>query len=101
MGAITDAFRSAFRAFVTDGVPASGANEPSKTEIQGIGPTIEEALATINQAQNIAVSYATRAALYADLAHAANSLGLVYNDSDHAKSGYYVKVGSSGSGSWS
>lgn len=41
MGAIKDGFESTFRPFVTDGVPASGANRPSKAEASQLGTTIE------------------------------------------------------------
>lgn len=45
MGAVSDAFASAFRDFVTAGVPASGPNEPIKAELRGLGATIEQLLA--------------------------------------------------------
>ncbi|BCH32646.1 hypothetical protein MesoLjLc_45760 [Mesorhizobium sp. L-8-10] len=44
MGSIADQFNTAFRDFVTDGVPASGANEPKKSEIRPIGALIETEL---------------------------------------------------------
>ncbi|WP_354192827.1 SGNH/GDSL hydrolase family protein [Aquamicrobium terrae] len=44
MGQIADAFRHAFRDFVTDGVPASGKNNPAKSEIRPIGQMIEQAI---------------------------------------------------------
>ncbi|TDX72592.1 hypothetical protein EDE05_12813 [Neorhizobium sp. R1-B] len=44
--------------------------------------------------------YSTRAALFADLAHAANSMAWVLGDSTAAYNGIYGKVGASGSGSW-
>ncbi|MCX5513413.1 hypothetical protein C3941_23785 [Kaistia algarum] len=45
MGTIASAFAYAFRKYVTDGVPSSGLNNPSKTLIQQIGPVIEAAIA--------------------------------------------------------
>lgn len=45
-------------------------------------------------------TYATRAALYADLAPAANLFALVYADSDPLKNGLYQKSGATGGGSW-
>lgn len=45
--------------------------------------------------------YSTRAALYADLAHAANSWALVIGDPTSGYDGLYQKSGASGSGSWS
>jgi hypothetical protein len=44
MAEITTAFNDAFRDFVTDGIPSSGSNKPSKPEIRAIGPLIEEQL---------------------------------------------------------
>lgn len=45
-------------------------------------------------------AYETRAQLYADLNWKAGSVGRVYGDSTEAYRGVYVKLGSSGSGSW-
>jgi hypothetical protein len=45
-------------------------------------------------------AFATKAAMDADLAHAAGTTAVVYADTD-ANNGSYVKVGASGSGSWS
>lgn len=45
--------------------------------------------------------YASRALLYADLAHAANSSAWVVGDATVAYNGVYKKTGASGSGSWS
>ncbi|KTE50971.1 hypothetical protein ATE69_17335 [Sphingopyxis sp. H071] len=42
----------------------------------------------------------TRANLLADLAHAANSIALVYADADPAWNGWYRKQGNSGVGTW-
>jgi hypothetical protein len=41
VGIIKDGFASAWRQFVTDGVPASGANKPSKAEASALGSAIE------------------------------------------------------------
>ena len=43
----------------------------------------------------------TKALLDADLAHAADSIGRVTNDSTVGNNGDYIKIGASGSGSWS
>lgn len=43
MGAIANAFASAFRDFNTDGVAASGAHKPVKSSIRAIGPLAENA----------------------------------------------------------
>ena len=42
----------------------------------------------------------TKALLDADLAHAADKIAYVTNDSNTANNGYYIKLGASGSGSW-
>ncbi|TDR34657.1 sialate O-acetylesterase [Aquamicrobium defluvii] len=47
MGQIADAFKQAFRDFVTDGVPASGKNNPRKSEVRAIGPVVEEVIGEI------------------------------------------------------
>lgn len=49
-------------------------------------------------AANGGVAYETKAELAADLAHAAGTIGLVYDDGSNT--GTYVKQGGSGSGSW-
>lgn len=41
MGAIDTAFKAAFRDYVTDGVAGSGANNPAKSDLRGLGATIE------------------------------------------------------------
>jgi hypothetical protein len=43
----------------------------------------------------------TQANLYADLAHTAGTIALVYGDATPTKNDLYVKAGASGSGSWS
>ncbi|NML11605.1 hypothetical protein HHL08_15855 [Sphingobium sp. AR-3-1] len=45
MGAVQDAINLAWRDFVTEGVPASGPNEPRKVEIRAVGAVIEQFLA--------------------------------------------------------
>lgn len=44
--------------------------------------------------------YLTQSALYADLTPAAGTLGEVTNDSDPDKNGTYIKIGGTGTGSW-
>lgn len=98
MGAVTDAFATAFRNFVIDGVPGSGANDVWKSEARGIGPIIEQMLGVGLGA--VGVVKATKALLDADLAHAANTTALVYADSIDANNDLYFKVGASGTGGW-
>ena len=99
MGSIASLFASAFRDFVTDGVPSSGLHEPPKSEIRRIGTLIEAALAAQNLG-SVDITHATRAAINADLMHPENAVGLVYADATDANNDLYAKVGASGSGSW-
>jgi hypothetical protein len=100
MTAITDAANSAVRDFVTAGVPASGDHEPVKSEIRAVFGVIDAALSSLGVNGAITVKKATRALLYADLAHIADTLAIVYNDAATAQNGVYAKSGGSGSGSW-
>jgi hypothetical protein len=100
MGTIADVISAAWRDYVTDGVPASGAHEPVKSEIRDIGPVIESAISAVGLSGLADVAYATRAELDADLDHVADSRGLVYADATDANNDLYVKVGASGAGSW-
>jgi len=100
MGTITDAINSAWRDYVTAGVAATGPNEPAKSEIRAIGPLIESAIATAGLGALVDVVKDTRANLNADLAHAADTVALVYGDATDSNNDLYVKVGASDSGSW-
>lgn len=100
MGAISQQFGAAFRDFVTDGVSSSGAHDVVKSEVRAIGGLIEQAIGTMGLGSTLSVAYGTRAELNADLAHAAASVALVYNDPTVANNDLYVKVGASGTGSW-
>lgn len=99
MGTIANQFSTAFRDFVTDGVSSSGAHDVIKEEVRAIGPLVEAALGLVSLA-SVGVVKQTRALLNADLAHAANTIALVYGDATDANNDLYVKVGGSGSGSW-
>jgi hypothetical protein len=85
-----------WRRYMTDGVPSSGPNQPSKTDIVTWGTFIEAMIG----AGVPGLAFATLSALNADLAHADKSTAIVYNDSA-ANNGFYVKAGASGAGSWS
>lgn len=100
MAAIAQGFATAFRDFVVDGVASSGAHEPIKSEIRAIGPIIESALGTIGFGALIDATFATRALLNANLAFDADSVALVYADSTDTNNDLYIKVGASGTGSW-
>lgn len=98
MGNITDTFNDVYRDYETAGVPASGGHEPVKSEIRTLGPLLEQTIAL--GLGNVDVTYATEAELAADLDHAADSLALVYADPTEENNDLWVKVGASGSGSW-
>jgi len=100
MTAITDAANNALRDFATDGIPASGDYEPIKSEVRGAFRVVDAALASLGVNGAITVKKATRALLYADLAHIADTLAIVYNDATSAFNGIYAKSGGSGSGAW-
>lgn len=103
MTAILTAANTWLRDYASDGVPASGANDPDKAEGRTVFGLFDAALTSLIDGVVIggAVVYSTRALLYADLAHAAEVLGVVYADSTAAQNGIYVKAGISGAGSWS
>lgn len=82
----------------TDRIPSSGFKEPKKRLIREWGTWIEGALLGTSVVGR--VIHATRTSLYADLAHAANTMAWVWNDPTTAYNGIYAKVGASGSGSW-
>lgn len=84
------------------GTPASGEKDPPKAEGRALFMLIDNSLTSLVDGLLIgnAVAYSTRAGLYADLAHAAGVLGVVYDDTTPAYNGVYVKSGSSGSGAW-
>lgn len=96
---MVDTAESVFRDFVTDGLPASGKHNPVKQEIRELLGYYETFI-TAGTA-NPKVVYATRAALYADLAHVAGTSAWVIGDSTVAYNGVYGKAGGSGTGSWS
>lgn len=99
MGTISDNASETFRDYETEGVPASGAHEPAKAEIRSLFAAIETAMGTLSLG-SVDVVKDTRANLNADLAHIADSIGLVYADATDANNDLYIKVGGSGSGSW-
>lgn len=100
MGEIKDKYASVFRDFSTDGVESSGDHEPVKSEIREIGPMLETAIGNAALGALVDVVYATRAELDADLAHAAETVALVYADATETNNDLYIKSGASGSGSW-
>lgn len=88
-----------FRDFVMDGIPSSGANKPAKAAIRAWGTWLEGLYAAAQAGGGLA--YETKADMDADLAHDANQVAWVMEDTTVANNGIYQKVGASGSGSWS
>ncbi|MBY3564134.1 hypothetical protein [Rhizobium laguerreae] len=88
-----------FRDYVTNGIPSSGNHKPAKSEIRSWGAWVESIISSF--LSNGGLVYTSRAALFADLAHAANSSAWVIGDATAAYNGVYMKAGASGTGSWS
>lgn len=63
--------------------------------------TIRELMTAVQMALFDGLVFSTRAALYADLAHAENSWALVIGDPTSGYDGLYRKSGASGAGTWS
>lgn len=94
MGTIVNAINAAWRDFVTENVPASGAHEPVKSEIRALGGIIESVVAT---AGSDISRFATVAAMDAAPGAAAGELAYVYNNAgspSDAANGYYQWSGS-------
>ncbi|MDH0873670.1 right-handed parallel beta-helix repeat-containing protein [Agrobacterium pusense] len=87
-----------FRDFETDGVPASGAHNPRKTDIRRWGSQIEAVIQAF--LTNGGLIYPTRSFLEADLSQDANSMAWVIGDPSPSNNGVYGKVGPAGSGTW-
>jgi hypothetical protein len=98
MGAIADGFSTTFREYETDGVPSSGAHKVSKGEAKALGTLIEQTIGAL--LGSVTVAKTTKALLDADLAHAANTVALVYADATNANNDLYVKSGASDAGAW-
>ncbi|RFB95289.1 hypothetical protein B5K11_10115 [Rhizobium leguminosarum bv. trifolii] len=87
-----------YRDYVTDGIPSSGNNKVRKAEIRSLLTGYESIIAAFTSAGGLI--YSSKAAIDADLAHAANSMAWVIGDATTANNGVYGKVGASGTGSW-
>lgn len=104
MTSFTDLYGQAWRDYVVDGVPASGVYEPEKATIRALGQALDTSFDDLRQILalgGVTIYKTTRALLYADLAHVADTIAAVTMDSTAAYNGIYVKSGASGSGSWS
>lgn len=89
---------TALRDYVTDGVPASGANKPDKRELREALEPLESAIKSFTA--NGGLVFASKALLDASLDHDANAMAWVLGDSTVNNNGVYQKVDASGSGSW-
>jgi hypothetical protein len=91
-----------WRDFTVNGVPSSGVWNPRKTDLRQWGAAVGGAITQLYGAASTGkgLGYATRAALFADLSPAANSLASVFSDGTSAFNGVYIKSGASGTGSW-
>ncbi|MDX1006762.1 hypothetical protein GOE08_07665 [Sinorhizobium medicae] len=87
-----------WRDYNTDGVPSSEEYDPKKPDIRAWGTWVEGIITAFTS--NGGLIYSSKAAMDADLAHAANSMAWVIGDPVAANNGVYGKVGVSGSGSW-
>jgi hypothetical protein len=86
------------RDYVTDGVPSSGSHKIKKSDMRTWGAWVEGIISAFTA--NGGLIYSSKAAIDADLAHAANSMAWVLGDATAANNGVYGKVGASGTGSW-
>lgn len=84
MGQIYDDAVEVYRAYVTDGVPASGPNDPSKTDIIGLFQIVDS---LVDGAISGVTSYATAAALPASTN--SGKIYLVTSDPTAANNGYW------------
>ncbi|MBC7148077.1 MAG: hypothetical protein H5U22_01755 [Rhizobium sp.] len=89
-----------WRNYNTDGVPSSGDYQVEKSAERTWGTAVETAIDAYSSGAG-SIAKATRALLYADLAHAADVMAWVYADSTVGYNGIYRKSGGTGTGSWS
>ncbi|ASS57570.1 hypothetical protein [Rhizobium leguminosarum] len=78
--------------------PSISPEQPEKSRIRAWGTWLESFITAIGA--NSGSVFQTRALLFADLAHAANSMAWVVGDPSVAYNGIYQKIGISGFGSW-
>ncbi|WP_201269231.1 hypothetical protein [Sinorhizobium meliloti] len=95
---MADTAATVFRDYETDNVPSSGAHEVKKSDVRAWGAWVESIITAFMSSGGLI--YSSKAALDADLAHAANSMAWVIGDATVANNGIYRKIGASGVGSW-
>lgn len=79
--------------------PSSNPNQPMKPLIRDWGTWLEQVILAFTSGAG-GILKTSRAALFADLAHAADTTAWVLGDPTVAYNGIYVKAGASGTGSW-
>lgn len=79
--------------------PASAPSHPDKAEIRRLLAQYEAVMNAFTS--NGGLIYISKSTLDADLSKSANTMAWVIGDTDIAFNGIYMKVGASGSGSWS
>jgi hypothetical protein len=79
----------------------SAVNASNSAIAAAASQVLAQAAANAAALLSAAVSFATKALMNADLAHAAGSFAFVYADATPANNGLYYKIGASGAGSWS
>ncbi|WHO22636.1 glycosyl hydrolase family 28-related protein [Agrobacterium tumefaciens] len=90
--------RQIWRDFETDGIPSSGPHKPRKSDIRTWSSWVEGILSAFTNTGGLV--YSTLASLSSDLNHSPNSMAWVIGDETASNNGVYMKVGASGSGSW-
>ncbi|WP_374638510.1 hypothetical protein [Agrobacterium salinitolerans] len=87
-----------YRDFESEGIPSSGPHKPKKSEIRTLLKQYETIITAFTS--NGGLVYVSKILLNADLAHGANSMAWVVGDDTPSNNGIYMKIGTSGSGSW-
>lgn len=100
MSAITVESSDRLRDFDNPSLPTTGTEyRIMKADLRALFVMIDTALSAIGIG-GADIKVDTQANLFADLAHAAGTIALVYGDADPDKRDLYQKAGASGSGSW-
>lgn len=91
--------RDVWRKYAVDGVPASGKNEPDKTEIIAWGEQLEALMQGFQAGGG--VIFGSKAGADANLAFNTYTMAWVVLDTTAANNGVYQKYGANGGGGWS
>lgn len=85
-----------WRDYASDGIPSSGLHEPKKPQIRSWTAWLESLVTS--GVLSSGPWFATKEVM--TLGYAANTIAVVYDDTTASENGLYIKVGASGSGSW-